>query len=474
MEGGDFHAKVADAYLRIAEEHPERFVVVDADEHAGEGARAGRRGAAAGAQGAGGETTTTAEFPVLDRVPGQEHAIAFLRQAAARPHHAYLLAGPEGGGKQLARPRVRGGAALQARRVRRVPGLPARARGQAPQRGRRRARGPRHPRGDGALRDLAPGLPHRARARPQGVRDPRGRPAEPGGRRRAAEGPRGAARRRGADAALGPARTSFPRPCSRAATWCRSCPLSEGFVVETLVGEGADARSGRARRAAVRREPRPRPPARDGRRTGWRSATSPGRRSSSRRRGRPVRSRRPTSCSSPPSGTGRTSGRSRRRSSRRSWTSADAPRTPIAARSGGCEERHERQLRRAERDYVDRVLLGRLRAPARPGGRRRRGRRRPADEPRPRAAPGDRPSAATSGLAASRRPRAALAEDLNLNPRLVLEQAFLRLGSQADVPRSGRRGSGARATRSQPQEWCWHHCRSARPVGRWVSEEQRG
>ena len=25
-----FHAKVADAYLRIAEEHPERFVVVDA------------------------------------------------------------------------------------------------------------------------------------------------------------------------------------------------------------------------------------------------------------------------------------------------------------------------------------------------------------------------------------------------------------------------------------------------------------
>jgi dTMP kinase len=31
MEGGDFHAKVSDAYLRIAEEHPERFVVVDAD-----------------------------------------------------------------------------------------------------------------------------------------------------------------------------------------------------------------------------------------------------------------------------------------------------------------------------------------------------------------------------------------------------------------------------------------------------------
>jgi thymidylate kinase len=29
-EGGSFLARVADAYLRIAEEHPERFVVIDA------------------------------------------------------------------------------------------------------------------------------------------------------------------------------------------------------------------------------------------------------------------------------------------------------------------------------------------------------------------------------------------------------------------------------------------------------------
>jgi dTMP kinase len=32
LEGQDFHAKVSDAYLKIAEEHPERFVVVDADQ----------------------------------------------------------------------------------------------------------------------------------------------------------------------------------------------------------------------------------------------------------------------------------------------------------------------------------------------------------------------------------------------------------------------------------------------------------
>ncbi|MEX1045926.1 MAG: AAA family ATPase [Actinomycetota bacterium] len=39
---------------------------------------------------------------VIDRVPGQERAISYLKQAAERPHHAYVLAGPEGSGKQLA------------------------------------------------------------------------------------------------------------------------------------------------------------------------------------------------------------------------------------------------------------------------------------------------------------------------------------------------------------------------------------
>jgi DNA polymerase-3 subunit delta' len=39
--------------------------------------------------------------PVLDRVPGQAGAIAFLRAAVERPHHAYVFAGPEGSGKSL-------------------------------------------------------------------------------------------------------------------------------------------------------------------------------------------------------------------------------------------------------------------------------------------------------------------------------------------------------------------------------------
>jgi DNA polymerase III subunit delta' len=41
------------------------------------------------------------DVPVLDAVPGQEGAVAFLRGAVGRPHHAYVFAGPEGSGKSL-------------------------------------------------------------------------------------------------------------------------------------------------------------------------------------------------------------------------------------------------------------------------------------------------------------------------------------------------------------------------------------
>lgn len=39
---------------------------------------------------------------VLEGVPGQDVAMEFLRRAADRPHHAYVFAGPEGSGKSLA------------------------------------------------------------------------------------------------------------------------------------------------------------------------------------------------------------------------------------------------------------------------------------------------------------------------------------------------------------------------------------
>ena len=47
-------------------------------------------------------SVATIPIPVLDQIPGQDGAISFLKQAVARPHHAYVLAGPEGGGKRLA------------------------------------------------------------------------------------------------------------------------------------------------------------------------------------------------------------------------------------------------------------------------------------------------------------------------------------------------------------------------------------
>jgi hypothetical protein len=94
------------------------------------------------------------------------------------------------------------------------------------------------------------------------------------------------------------------------------------------------------------------------------------------------------------------------------------------------EERHHRQVRRAERDYVDRVLLGAsalvrdrivvalggdgtlLLNPDLPAG-------------------GAALPAAAGAMLAIEQARAALAEDLNLNTRLVLEQAFLQAATQA-------------------------------------------
>jgi hypothetical protein len=101
------------------------------------------------------------------------------------------------------------------------------------------------------------------------------------------------------------------------------------------------------------------------------------------------------------------------------------------------EERHKRRVRRAERDYVDWVLLGvssllRDRVVARVGGG---GELAINLDIRPEEGQtvGKREDLAASarGLSAIEEARAALAEELNLNPRLVLERAFLQLGESA-------------------------------------------
>jgi len=102
----------------------------------------------------------------------------------------------------------------------------------------------------------------------------------------------------------------------------------------------------------------------------------------------------------------------------------DAYRGPIRR----LEERHKRRVRRAERDYVDWVLMAgsaalRDRIVAAVGGDA--GLLINPDLP---AAERASIPASAAGLAALEAARAALAEDLNLNTRLVLEQAFLQLG----------------------------------------------
>ena len=92
------------------------------------------------------------------------------------------------------------------------------------------------------------------------------------------------------------------------------------------------------------------------------------------------------------------------------------------------EERHKRRVRRAERDYVDWVLLAvsallRDRVVAAVGG----GTELLMNPDLPPAA--EAVAGSATGLAAVEEARASLAEELNLNPRLVLEQAFLRVGT---------------------------------------------
>jgi hypothetical protein len=55
-----------------------------------------------------------------------------------------------------------------------------------------------------------------------------------------------------------------------------------------------------------------------------------------------------------------------------------------------------------------------------------------APERGPRSGPGEDLAASAKGLAAIEEARAALAEELNLNPRLVLERAFLQLAEAGE------------------------------------------
>ena len=369
---------------------------------------------------------TETEFPVLDRVPGQKRAIAFLRRAAERPHHAYLLAGPEGGGKTL------GARAFAAALLCHVGGC-------------------------GDCRDCRLALtdkhPNQVVVEPEGrdihvdtvrseVWHPAYRTAPEPGRKvfviREADRLNLAA----ADVLLKileepPADTVImllsARPDELPETVVSRChvvsflPLSERFVSDALQMEGVDAeRAGLAARLAGGNLGR-------------------ARRLAAEKDGlafRDVAVRALDLAGAGPAGALEAAELVLAEAERYKKDVADSqkddllpfldergrPEDAYRAAIRRIEERHKRQVRRAEREYVDRVLLAvsallRDRVAAVVGG---------GSEVlmNPDVTPAVAPVArSASGVAAAEEARAALAEDVNLNPRLVLEQAFLRLAS---------------------------------------------
>jgi DNA polymerase-3 subunit delta' len=368
------------------------------------------------------------EVPVLEQVPGQERAIAFLRQAVARPHHAYLLAGPEGGGKSL------GARAFAA-------ALLCKDGGCGECRDCRLALEDKHPNEtivEPEGRDI-----HVETVRAQ-VWHPAYRTAPEPGRKvfviREADRLNPAA----ADVLLKvleePPTDAVimllsARPDELPETVLSRChvvsflPLSERFIVGELTSEGADpmraalaarlsgGNLGRARRLATDAEGMAfREVAREALDLAARGADGALAAAdlvlvAAERYKKELAGSLETELAPFLDERGR---------------AEDAYRTAIRR----IEERHKRQVRRAERDYVDRVLLAvsallRDRVVAAVGG-----------EPELLMNPDVRPQvtpipAAAAGVAAAEAARAALADDVNLNTRLVLEQAFLRLRDRA-------------------------------------------
>ena len=364
-------------------------------------------------------------FPVLDRVPGQDHAMAFLRQAATRPHQAYVLAGPEGGGKQLA---ARAFAAA----------LLCKVGGCGTCRDCRLALEDRHPNEvvvEPEGRDI-----HVETVRSE-IWHPAYRTAPEPGRKvfviREADRLNPAA----ADVLLKvleepPAETVMmllsARPDELPETVLSRChvvsfrPLSEGFVARTLVAEGIDGhRAALAARLAGGNLGRARRLASGSDGMSFREAARDAIEHASRGQAGALQAADLVLVAA-------------ERYRKDLGAQLEEELAPFLDERGRAEEayrgairrleeRHKRQVRRAERDYVDRVLLGvsalvRDRVAVAVGGGPEVMMNPDLEPP-----PGD-VAAAAGAMAAVEEARAALAEDLNLNTRLVLEQAFLRVG----------------------------------------------
>jgi DNA polymerase III subunit delta' len=368
---------------------------------------------------------------VLRRVPGQADAVAFLDRAARRPHHAYLFAGPEGSGKQLA-----------ARAF--TAALLCKEGGCGRCRDCRLALEDRHPNllllepegrdirvGDGPDDDgTARWMVARAYLTP----------TEPGRKVfRLDQADR--TTEEAADVLLKaleepPADTVFllssARPNEVPETIRSRCqtvtfrPLAESFVVETLVGEGVDegrarvsarlagGNLGRARRIAADPE-------------GLRFRDSALDAEAASRRG-------PSGALDAAELLLLAAAEYRKRLAASQVQELDPflhpdtgrPLEQYRAAVRRMKDRHHRQERRAEREFLDSALLalegwfrdGMLRAAGGDPGWALNLDRKPAEVP---------VAEAARAVEALEQARAALADETNLNPRLVLEDAFLQL-----------------------------------------------
>lgn len=371
--------------------------------------------------------------PVLREVPGQRQAVALLGRLVRRPHHAYLFSGPEGSGKRLAMRAV-------------AAALLCRAGGCGTCRDCRLSLGERHPNlvvlepwgpdilvgKDGADWGTARWFAARAY-----------RTAPEGRRKVMVVLQADRMRTEAADVLLKvleepPPDTVFlllsARPDELPETVRSRCqevafpPLSEAFVVETLVREGVEA--GRARlacRLAGGNLGRARRLARDEGQLGFREAalaaaakalTGPGGALDAAEdllaAAREFRVRLAEELRAELSPFLDDRGR---------------PEEAFRAVVRRLEEQHERRLRRAEREFLDWALLALATywrdAVARAAGA---GEALLLNLDRP-PGPGEGWTAAAAALAlgAVEETRADLADETNLNARLVLERLFLRL-----------------------------------------------
>jgi DNA polymerase-3 subunit delta' len=371
--------------------------------------------------------------PVLREVPGQEHAAAFLTRALGAPHHAYLFAGPEGSGKRLA---MRAFAAALL--------CPDGGCGQC--RSCRLAIGERHPN----MLVLEPSGPDilvgRDASDPNTARWFASRaylsPPEPGRKVMVAlQADR--LRVEAADVLLKaleepPTDTVFlllsARPTDLPDTIRSRCqeiafpPLSEAFVVETLIAEGVDAERalltcrlsggnlGRARRLAQ-----------DPEELDFREAALGAAARSTGGRSAALGAAEDLTAAAK---------EFRNRLARQLATDLDPfmdergrPEEPFRSVVRRLQEQHERRLRRAEREFLDQSLLA-LAATWRDAVAAAAGAGQDVLINIDRAPPKgwDAPSA---GLAwgAVEQARADLADETNLNAKLVLERLFLRLSA---------------------------------------------